>query len=261
MTLRISPSDAARGWALYNYDTFELFLSQFHPEELRHEGVAGVYAERWSLGRTHPVQQFLRAERQTVTFRSRFHATTAIESAEESIELLKSWTQADPITARPPVLEFYVGAGSMTFFENPCVLESIGDLTFHRPTLFGGVRHVEFTITLREYKEFTIQVEAQRNTRYARVKQGEYYELLAYREYRNPLLGDPVRKRHPSLATLQAGDVVALPTSSKLLRERTELTSIPLQTAFGRKTTPQRTRRIEWFDRRDQTYVSHVLQV
>ena len=261
MALKPSVADGARGWALYNYDTFELFTSQFHPEELRHEGVAGVYAERWALGRTHPVQQFLRSERQSVTFRSRFHATTAVESAEETIEQLKSWTQPDQITNRPPVLEFFVGAGTMTYFENPCVLESLGDLTFHRPTLFGGVRHVEFTVTLREYKEFKIQAEAQRNTRYARVKQGEYYELLAYREYRNPLLGDPVRKRHPELATLQAGDVVALPTASKLVRERTELTSIPLATAFGRKETPQRARRIEWFDRRDQTYVSHVLQV
>jgi hypothetical protein len=260
MALKPSIADAPRTWTLYNRDTFEIFQGQFHAEELRHEGVAGAYAERWALGRTHPVQQFLRSERQSVTFRSRFHATTAPETAEESIETLKSWTQPDTLTNRPPVLEFWVGRGTVNFFENPCVLESVGDLTYHRPTIFGGVRHVEFTITLREYKEFKIQVEAQRNTRYHRVKQGEYYELLAYREYRNPALGDTVRKRHPAQATLQPGDVVALPTVSKLLRERLELTSIPLATSFGRKDTAQRTRRIEWFDRRDETYVSHVLQ-
>lgn len=252
--------DAGRRWYLYNYDTFELFESQFHAEELRHEGVAGAYAERWALGRSHPVTQFLRGELQTVSFRSRLFATTLIESAEEEIELLKSWTQPDQITNRPPVLEFFVADGGVTYLENPCVLEAVSDLQFHRPTTFGGLRHVEFTITLREYKEFKIQEEAQRETRYHRVKQGEYYELIAYREYKNALLGDPVRKRHPAQATLQPGDVVALPTVSKMLRERTELTSIPLATAFGRKDTPQRALLEEWLELRDETYVSHVLQ-
>jgi hypothetical protein len=259
--LTTSITDRGRLWYLYNYDTYELFTSQFHAEELRHEGVAGTYAERWALGRSHPVQQFLRGERQSVTFRSRFYAATAIESAEAAIETLKSWTQPDAITSRPPVLEFYVGSGSVTHLENPVVLESVSDLRYHRPTVFGNVRHVEFTLTLREYKEFKIQEAAQRNTRYHRVKQGEYYELIAYREYRNPLLGDPVRKRHPSQPTLQPGDVVELPTVTKMARERTQLTSIPLATAFGRKDTPQRALLEEWLELRDETYVSHVLQV
>jgi hypothetical protein len=259
MVLIPSLSDGFRLWNLYNRETNEIFVGQFHAEELRHEGMEGMYSERWALGRTNPVQQFLRGALQKVSFRSRLYAGTAVESAEDKISTLKSWTQADTKTGRPPVLEFWIGDGGVEFFENPCVLESLSDLHYHRPTLFGNVRHVEFTVTLREYKTFKLQEEAQKDTRYHRVKQGEYYELIAFREYQNPLLGDPIRKRHPTQATLEVGDVVALPTVTKLLRERTVLTSIPLATAFGRKDTPQRALRIEWFDRRDVDYVSHIL--
>ena len=259
MTLIPSISDSLRTWVLYNRDSSEIFKGQFHAEDLRHEGIGGTYSERWALGRTHPVQQFLRGKLQIVSFRSRFFPGTSVESAEDEIATLKSWTQADVKTGRPPVLEFWVGDGGVDYLENPCVLEDLADVLYHRPTLFGGLRHVEFTITLREYKTFKLQDQAKKETRYHHTKQGEYYELIAFREYANPSLGDPIRKLHPHQTTLDVGDVVKLPSVSKMLREKTVLTSIPLATSFGRKETAQRTLRIAWFDRRDVTYISHVL--
>jgi hypothetical protein len=259
MSVIPSFSDMQRRWHLYNRDTAEIFSGQFHAEDLTHEGVGSVYSDRWALNRRHPITQFVRGELERVSFRGRFHATTSLETLEDQINFFKTWARRDEKLKRPPVLEFFVGNGDAEFFEQPCLLESVNGIKYDRPTLFGGMRQVTFTVTLREYKEQKIAAGPTGETRYHRAKQGEYYELIAFYEYGQPLLGDVIRKRHPSQPAIAVGDVVKLPSVEKVRTQTVAATSVPLETAFGRKETPQRTLRIDWFDKRDVSHVSHIL--
>lgn len=259
MSVISSISDLMRLWYLYNVDTSEIFTGQFHPEDLTHEGVGSVYSDRWALNRQHPITQFVRGELERVSFKGRLHATTAIETLEDQINGLKDWARRDEKLKRPPILYFWVGNGDVDFFDSTCLLESVGGIKYDRPTLLGSMRQVTFTVTLREYYEPKITAGAVGETRYHRAKQGEYYELIAFHEYGQPLLGDVIRKQHPSQPALSIGDVVKLPSVEKVRTETVAATSVPLETAFGRKESPQRTLRIEWFDKRDVAYTSHVL--
>ncbi len=83
--------------------------------------------------------------------------------------------------------------------------------------------------------------------------------MLTYREYGNPLLGDAIRKIHPTQPNLVAGNIVKLPSLAGLRSVVIEPKSIALQTATSRKNTPQKTLRTEMFEKRSGNYVSHVI--
>ena len=84
--------------------------------------------------------------------------------------------------------------------------------------------------------------------------------MLCWREYRKPILGDVIRKRHPQHAQIITGDVIKLPSIEAIQATPIVPSSVALSTAFGRKDTPQRALRIEWFDRRNDKYVSHIVK-
>lgn len=252
-------SDAFRVWNLFNIDTFELLQGQFHPEDMTMD-IGSTYNEKFSLNRQHAISQFLHGEVETISFRSRFVATTVIEDLEDHLATLKSFVRRDDSLERPPILEFWVGNGSFNLFNNQTILQSLSGIAYHRPTFLGGLRHVEFTVNLREYKEATVEDLAIGNTRFHRAKFADYYEALAEREYGNPRLGDAIRKLHPDKPNIQTGNVIELPTQSKLRRTKLTQTSIPLQTGFDRKDTPQKVLRQNIFDARNRTKVSFVLR-
>ena len=253
--LKPSLNDALRVWSLLNLDTFETVSGQFHAEELTHD-VGSAYSEKFALNRQHAITQFLHGEVEQYSFRSRFHATTVIEDAEAPLNMLKRWARRDESSSRPPVLEFWAGNGHAFFVQ--CTMKLSG-ITYDRPTWLGGLRHVTFTVTLREYKEFSLKGETVGNTRYHRSKRTDYYELLTEREYSDPMLGDVIRKIHPDKPNVQVGDVIMLPTASHLRKSRTTQTSIALQNGFGRKDSPQRTLRLAMFESRNRPRFSHTL--
>lgn len=254
-----SLSDFLRVWNLFNTDTFELLQGQFHPEDMTME-VGSAYNEKFSLNRQHAITQFLHGEVETISFRSRFVATTAIEDLEDHLATVKSFARRDDSLERPPVLEFWVGNGSFNLFNNQAILQSLSGITYHRPTFLGGLRHVEFTVNLREYKEAKVKDLAIGNTRFHRAKFADYYEALAEREYGNPQFGDVIRKLHPDKPNIQTGNVIELPTQSKLRRTKLTQTSIPLVGGFGRKETAQKALRRATFDSRNRSKVSFVLK-
>jgi hypothetical protein len=135
----------------------------------------------------------------------------------------------------------------------------VSGIQYRTPTAFGGIRDVSLTLNLKAYKEFDITATEESETRYHRARERDYYEMLCWREYRNPNIGDIIRKRHPSKPNLQPGEVVKLPTATALRRDRVEPKSIALQTSFGKKDTPQRRLRMEMLDARNRGYVSHVI--
>lgn len=253
-----SLSDALRVWNLFNTDTFELVRGQFHPEDLTMD-ISTAWSEKFGLNREHPIVQFLHGEVETISFRSRLVATTLIEDLEDDLDKLKSFARYDESLGRPPILEFWFGSGSFNLFRQPCRLTGLNGISYKRPTFFGNLRHVEFTINLREIKEFSLEGPTIGNTRYHRAVEGDYYEYLTQREYNNPLLGDAIRKIHPDQPNIQTGDVIELPTASKLRKTKITQTSIALQDGFGRKESPQRSLRLAEFERHNRTKVSHVI--
>ena len=250
--------DALRIWNLFNTDTNELIKGQFHPEDLTMD-ISTAWSEKFGLNREHPIVQFLHGEVETISFRSRLVATTSAENLEDELDNLKGFARYDETLGRPPILDFWFGDGSFNLFRNLCRLTGLTGITYRRPTVLGALRHVEFTINLREVKEFSLEGPAVGNTRFHRAKQADYYEGLAEREYGDPLLGDAVRKIHPELPNIQIGDTIELPTASKLRKTKITQTSIALEDGFGRQESPQRTLRLQEFDRHNRTKVSHVI--
>lgn len=253
-----SISDALRIWNLFNLDTGAWIKGQFHPEDATMD-ISTMWSEKFGLNREHPIVQFLHGEVETFAFRSRYVATTSAENLEDELDNLKGFARYDETLGRPPILEFWFGNGTFATFRNPCRLTGLTGINYHRPTFLGGLRHVDFSVNLREIKEFTLEGLTVGNTRFHRAKEADYYEGLAEREYGNALLGDAVRKIHPELPNIQVGDTIELPTASKLRKTKITQTSIPLQDGFGRQDSPQRTLRLHEFERHNRVKVSHVI--
>lgn len=246
-----------RTWFLQNLDTNQIFQSQFEAEGLTLD-VKANYGKHTSLSRFKPVIQFLNKEADTVSFQATLYRQNVIENTvEEDFALLKSWVQQDELArSRPPILLFWVGD---SHFSIQCVLEGLTGVTYHRPTMGGGVRRIDFTVNLLEYEEYSLDDSANFETLYYRAKDRDYYELIAQRLYGSPLKGDVIRKRNPSKPHMQIGDQIPFPNVTAIRKDVVEPKSIALSTAFGKKITPQKANRIDMFDRRNKTYVSHIL--
>lgn len=252
-----------RKWYLRNEDSGETIEGQFAPTNLTRD-VGNNYAQHTALNRGKTIIQYLNSKNDTLVFTAGFYAVNALggtgifgtDSIEENLEKLISWAKRDPDLQRPPIVTFWIGNGHL---EQLSVIDSITGITYGEPTILGDLREVTFTINLLQYEEFSIDDEESFDTRYHRARERDYYEALTQREYGNPLIGDVIRKRHPTQPNLVPGAIVKLPSIEGIRTIRVEPTSIALETGFGRKETPQRTLRLDMFDRRNRTYVSHVV--
>lgn len=244
---------------------------QFHAEGLTEE-IASEYSEKFALNRQNPLTQFLHGNTETITFTGRLFAARAfIESVDNQLNLLKSWVRRDFLLERPPLLSFTVGDGHVQM--EKCFLQSLSGITYERPTAFGALRHVTFTVNLRKFTDFELPkfqlpgvgavlgavAGAFGDTRFHTAKRGDYYESLTQLEYDDALLGDLIRRRNPDKPNIQIGDVIALPTASTIQGQQVTQQSVPLKTAFDRPPTPQRNLRIDIFKRRDRKLLSFVL--
>lgn len=246
-----------RSWFLKNEDTGQELQGQFEPEQLT-ENIAQKYAKHGALNRAHPIVQFLSGEAQTTTFRATlFGRDTLFTSAQDDLDLLKEWGQRDDTLERPPIMSFWVGDGHLEIAS--CVIESLGGIVYGRPTLFGGLKTVTLNIQLLKYVPFDLEGDAGGETRYHRARVRDYYEMLTYREYGSALIGDVIRKRHPSKPVIEVADIIKLPSASVLRKDRVETKSIPLRNSYSRKPSPQRSLRLWMFEQRDRSYTSHIV--
>jgi hypothetical protein len=246
-------------WVLMNVDDPKepAIKGQFEPQNTTREK-RNVWAEHNTLNRSHPILQFVNKESETLSFGAVMYAVDSTYDIAADLAALEEW--ADPVAKlnnRPPILSFSVGDGSI--FMEQCVIESISGITYGALTKLGKLREVRCTVNLRQYHPFSIEETAIYETRYHRTKGGEYYEMLAQREYGNPQLGVVIQQQHPSQAILEAGDVVRLPSIEAVRSDPVELKSIALKTAFGKKDTPQRALRLRVLERYSGSRTSHVL--
>lgn len=242
-------------WQMRNLDSGQVLQGQFEPENVTRD-VGANWGQFTSLNRQNPILQFLNGAQQQVSFDGRFFRDHALDSSPEvKLDMLISWTKIDSSLRRPPIVQFWVGDGHL---QMNCVITGITS-RYGRPDFFGSLRDVVFSVSLLEFTTYSIDDAEQTDTRYARARERDYFELLAFEEYGNPLIGDVIRKQHPRLQNLLPGDIVRLPSIEGVRTVQVTQTSIPLKTAFGRKDTPQRRLRLQFFDKRSGAYTSHLL--
>lgn len=241
-------------WNLRNLDSGQTLQGQFEAENVSRD-ITVNWGQFTSLNRGNPILQFLNGAAEKVSFDGRLFRNHALDkSPEVKLDMLVSWTKIDPALRRPPVLQFWIGDGHVMI---NCVIVAV-QTTYQRPDFFGGLRDCTFTVSLLEFSTFSIDDAEEVDTRYARARERDYFELLAFEEYGNPMIGDVIRKQHPALQALKAGDTVKLPSIEGVRTVEVTQTSIPLKTAFGRRDTPQRRLRLQFFDKRAGNYVSHL---
>ena len=246
-----------RTWYMDNLDSGQTLQGQFSPQQTT-ENIGANWAQQTALNRGNAILQFVNQNNDTLSFSGRFFRDGVVDADPKvKLDLLKSWARIESSVRRPPVIHFYVGDGHI---QMNAVITNISNITYGRPDALGGLRDVTFQVELLRFEPFSLDDEGSSDTRYARAKDREYYELLAYQEYGNPLLGDYIRKLHPGQTPLATGDIVRLPAIQGVRNQRISQTSIPLTNGFGRRDTPQRSLRLFWFTKRGKSKVSHVLQ-
>lgn len=227
-----------RAWRIENTDSGEVVEGDFEALGPT-RNVAGRWAHKNSLNQFKPITQYLGGELDTFTFQGRvFQTAGALFDVTEKFNKMVAWTNRDPDLRRPPIVLFSIGDGNTAIFDNVLAfIESVSDISYDSPNVFGGVRGITFTINLREFNEFSLENEPPPETRYANAKEGEYMELLAEREYGQPLMGDIIRKRHPALQVVETGDVIGLPSFEAIRSIAIVPRSLALRTLTGRKET------------------------
>lgn len=242
-----------------NLETGAIVEGQFGPVNPTLSPGNPAYAQHTSLGRDKPILQYLHGNADTWGFGAQWFAMAETDDRpEKSIAVLRSWKDRDPTLQRPPRVGFTVGDG--TLIEGEWVIASLGEVSYFDPPKHGGgIRGVIVPVTLLEYTKFVLKSEPAPETRYHHAKLGEYFELIAWREYRNAMLGDVIRKRHPDKLSLASGDVVALPSIGAIRTTPVKPASIPFLRSLSLKDSPQKTLKQLVFDRNDWPYVSAIV--
>jgi hypothetical protein len=243
-------------WFLENTETKLLIRGQY-PAEVT-ENLSNNYATHQALGRQNPVLQFLSGELETLSLPIVLYARDAVDQRPKAaIKNLKDWRAIDAAKRRPAILHFWIGDSHLNM--PSCVIQSLSSIVWHHPTELGKLRHVTLTINLAKYVGYSFTPKLPTETRYHRARSRDYYEMLCYYEYGDPNLGDVIRKRHSQKLGLKLADIVKLPSIEAIRKERQEPKSLILATSFGDQDTPQKQARLDMFDKRTRTQVSHVV--
>lgn len=242
-------------WSIQNQDTGDILTGQFAAEiglEIRNN-----WQHHTAMSRSVAISQFVNCEVDRITVPAYFYATTALETVtvEKQIANLIKWSKPGNGKDRPAVLKFWVGS---KFLERTCVIAGLNDVKFGEPNSEGNLRTFTVNINLDAYAVFDINDTKNYRTRYHRTRVRDYYEMLCWREYQIPIMGDIIRKENPSQALLTPGEIVPMPSIEAIRSETVEAKSTALMTAFGRKNTPQRALRIAYFNAHNKPFTSHV---
>lgn len=259
-----------RNWRIVNTDTGEEVEGDFEAEAVTRE-ISSTYAESSALGAQDAITQFLHGNVDTLSFSATFFADSILgraglnllggtKTATEKFDKLEEWTRVDPTLARPPVVLFSIGDGTV---HQTSIIESLSGISYGPLGASGEVKQITLTVNLRKFVELDIEAELTAagppESRFHRVKQGEYMELIAEREYKRPLLGDVIRKRHPKLQVLTVGDTVKLPSFEAIRRVPVVPGSVPLKGLTKKKESPQTRLRDLHLQRLNRRFTSLVL--
>lgn len=241
-----------RVWGLFNQDTVEIVLGDFEAVDLTEEPEGAEWSETFALNSSESISAFLHGTVATITFIARLFDDSILPAAvptslkfdktKVKYEKIKSWAKRDELLGRPPILIFTAGSGEIS---QRCKIDSLGSARFDELGAFGEIKGVTFSVNLSRYVSFDIDAAATAppETRFHRAKTGDYYELLARREYNDALLGVLIRNRHPQQRRVEEGDVVRLPSFEAIAGEPIRPTSVALKGLTSPAASPQRTLR------------------
>ena len=243
----------------------------FEPQNVT-KNVSSTYTETFALGRQSPIMQFLHGNVETLSFEGRFFLDPNVligipfvggigsqdePTPEDKLETLLDFTRVDAVLRRPPIVTLYIGDEDT--FVDQAIIESISNIRYDRPLPGGGVRGVTFTVNLKKFTPFKFEIVPPARTRYHKVKEGEYYELLAVREYNSPLMGSVIRHENPKLQVPKPGDTIPLPSREAIISEPTTPTSTPLKTLTSNQQSPQQLLARDKFISKNKPFFSTVI--
>lgn len=194
---------------------FKRIPFQFIPGGLTYN-VASNYAETSTLNRDNPILQFTRGALKTISLEVRLFAETSTRDVKPLLDELERACLRDPTLARPPIWVFVWGS----VFDIQVVVESIGDVRYDTLRPDGTVHGVTLALSLKRYEAYDLKLTdpdaRPKDTFYRQARQGETWESLAGRHYREPLWGEHLRRLNPGLEAPVLGSTVLLPDADKL---------------------------------------------
>jgi len=204
---------------------------QFTPQEVTHELGANI-PEAGGFSRTSPVVQWVGGTVETLSFQARlFSEHRDDQTASEKLAVLKKLRESLPPMNRPPLMSFFWGTAFPGGIK--CFVESLGGVKYDEIRPDGSLRGVTLSITLKKVvpHNFSRNVESPvEQTPLHTVREGETYEMIAYRRWGDPMLGVPLRRMNPrypmkrwapsGLADLQPNEQIKLYDQSELTKEQ-----------------------------------------
>ncbi len=186
--------------------------------------VQNVIADAGGLGLANPFVQWIRGEKQTISFEAHLFAEhNAMDIKTLFNAILRTMTFV-PELNRPPVCRFTYGN-----ILSLLVLVQGGEVQIKRPRTDGKARYIIWPLTLIRFVPYKLKILSTsgiKESRHERVtEERRMYEILAAREYgtENAIFGDRLRKRNRS-APFAAEDesTVKVPNLDIILQEIVE---------------------------------------
>lgn len=220
-------------WYLQVEENTELFTrgmriwGQYVPQQISQKIEAKI-GEAGGFSRNHPIINWLGGALREVSFQARLFSNHSQDfSARDKIRLLELLMEKHSPLGRPPLVRFYWGdsiQGGMR-----CFVSTLGGISYDEVRTDGSIRGATLNITLKRFEQYRFQqtvANVMERTPTHVVKDGETYEMIAYRHYNNPMLGVSLRQENPrrpmtsgaptQVADLSAGDLVKLYNESEL---------------------------------------------
>jgi hypothetical protein len=234
-------------------EDFDLdFEFQFVPTSFN-VNTGANYAEATTLNRQHPILQWANGRQKTINFEAKLWAHDVGQNIDLRVKQLESTTVRVASLGRPPIFVFTWGREINEFV----VVESVGNVTIDELREDGSYRGALFRLTLKKYTFFDLEVtdpsEPESSTFYRTVKDGDLWESLAQREYRDALKGDLIRRLNPGKPFLDPGDVVALLDRGKVRGVSVQPEAPPLA-----RTPEAIEMREEIFELRNESKTTHI---
>ena len=181
-----------------NLSAGDRIYGQFTPQEFTHQLSAQV-PESGGYSRTNPLVQWVGGAVETFTFQARLFSQHKDDTtASDKFNQLKLLRQSLPPMNRPPVTRFFWG----NIFPGgvPCFVESLGGVKYDEIRPDGSIRGLTLSITLKRTTPFRVvrNVESPvEQTPLHTIRDGETYEMIAYRRWGDPMLGVVLRRMNP----------------------------------------------------------------
>jgi phage protein U len=200
-------------WYLHDVDNNVTIRGQFPIEELR-KSVGAQIATAQAFGSESVVAQWVGGTEKRITFDATLFATDATKghSLRETYFDLERLAEKDDRLGRAPICVFGYGV-----VESVQVFVERIDPRFHRLHSDGTPRLIWCALTLIRYDPFEHEMldptRPARSSLEHRVSEAApTYEAIAALEYRDPLLGDRLRKLNPAMPMAPTvGELISLP--------------------------------------------------